>query len=194
MNGFSVVFPFVSCMQIAGWSTWTYKHVRQNICLVLCATVWQIWQGKCEGLGGIEPWWRTNLDFVDGMLNAVGYIDIILVTEIVNFHASEWIWLYIFQQGSDNANHQLLQVSIWLFFSRTLMSCYGNQITGTSWMNWTAVSDPDHNKNHCFRSSTNLSETGMENIPEVHQYVKIWLHPQAGINGNDGQKGFDFFI
>jgi hypothetical protein len=82
MNGFSVVFPFVSCMQIAGWSTWTYKHVRQNICLVLCATVWQIWQGKCEGLGGIEPWWRTNLDFVDGMLNAVGYIDIILVTSI----------------------------------------------------------------------------------------------------------------
>jgi hypothetical protein len=75
------------------------------------------------------------------------------------------------------------------------MSCNSSQISGTSRMNWTAVSDPDHKKNnHCFRSSTNLSERGMENIPEVHQYVKIWLHPQAGINGNDGQKGFDFFF
>jgi hypothetical protein len=53
MNGFSVVFPFVSCMQIAGWSTWTYKHVRQNICLVLCATVWQNLTGKVWRFGWV---------------------------------------------------------------------------------------------------------------------------------------------
>lgn len=64
---------------------------------MLCSTVWQIWQGTLGWNWTMEDkswlcWWYMC------MLNAVRYIDIILATEIFNFHASEWIWPYIFQQ------------------------------------------------------------------------------------------------
>ena len=150
-------------MQIGGWSTWIYKLVRQNICLVYDKFGRQVWRfgwnwTMMEDKSWLCWWYKC-------MLNAVRYvyIDIILATEFYNFHASEWIWLYIFQQESDNVNHHY---SMYLYgFSSAEHWCHAMAVKSLEHLEWIepqCLTQTTKKNNHCFRSSTNLSEGGLE--------------------------------
>lgn len=80
---------------------------------------WQKWDSLCE----VVTRMRTTRIFVDGILNAVIYMDTNLTAEFVNF---------MHQNGPDftfqkNNASPYIALTLLLFSSGTLMLCHGRQ-------------------------------------------------------------------
>ena len=121
------------------------SQIMRIIYWLLCSKPWPMWWQKWDGLGEVVTRMRTTRIFVDGILNAVIYMDTNLTAEFVNF---------MHQNGPDftfqkNNASPYTALTLLLSSSGTLMLCHDRQFHmiwipyNTTGTNWTTVSDAD---------------------------------------------------